>query len=308
VIGSITKTSETALYLGPILEQMCWPRDKGSYDQLRDEARERLLEMGLEEASMPAEQDAYLDSSASEIRRAVLDHLSADRAKINGDVLGLPLFMLTVLSYRSVIGIVFGTRDQQHLEEVEECLEDLGVDRNLVEVLEREAGGVSVEAEGDEEEPGAHFSDLVLAGGSFIVRILEEFGRSEPGIEAVERQIRALETNIGEFRMEARDRDARIEALVREGNSEVTAALDEVKDALVRNGLDPSEATALTEGDPRGLWERLRRWKAHSPAGDAAEQALWAALDFVPAGVSVKLGIKVLQAIRGSLKSSAESG
>ena len=37
---------------------------------------------------------------------------------------------------------------------------------------------------------------------------------------------------------------------------------------------------------------------------DAAEAAFWVALDFVPDGTGVKLGIRVAQAIRGPLKSS----
>ena len=47
------------------------------------------------------------------------------------------------------------------------------------------------------------------------------------------------------------------------------------------------------------------RWFGGAPARDAAEAAMWAALDFVPAGAGVKLGIKVVGAIRVALKGSA---
>jgi hypothetical protein len=50
----------------------------------------------------------------------------------------------------------------------------------------------------------------------------------------------------------------------------------------------------------RGLAARSR-WFGGAPARDAAEAAIWAALDFVPAGTGVKLGIKIAGAVRKSL-------
>ena len=44
------------------------------------------------------------------------------------------------------------------------------------------------------------------------------------------------------------------------------------------------------------------RWLASDSARDAAEEALWAALDFVPGGTAVKLGVSVARAVRKSLK------
>jgi hypothetical protein len=56
----------------------------------------------------------------------------------------------------------------------------------------------------------------------------------------------------------------------------------------VAEGVDPETAEELTEGDRRGLWERLVRWFGGARGRDAAEAAIWAALDVVPAGTSVK--------------------
>lgn len=87
------------------------------------------------------------------------------------------------------------------------------------------------------------------------------------------------------------------------GNAEVKAALGEVRAALVLEaGVPEAEAATMTEGDPQGFWERTVRWFGGAPARNAGEAALWAALDFVPAGTGVKLGIKVAGAIRKALK------
>jgi hypothetical protein len=311
MIGSITEVGEAALYLGPTLEQMCWPRDDESYGQLREEADARLHQMGLEGTVLPPAQAEYLEAAGA-VNRAVLEHLSAQRGRVNGDVVGLPLFLLTSLAFRSVIGMAFDTQDQQYVEQVQDCLEDLGVRRDLVHVLEREVGRIGLEAAGEDGEESASFSDLVLAGGGFVVRVLEEFGRSEPDfgrledmVATIDSKVTTLGSDIGDFRAESKERDTRVEQLVVEGNAEVITALDEVKRALMASGqVDAAQAEALTGGDPQGFWDRLQRWGAKTPARDAAEKALWAALDFVPAGSAVKLGFKVAEAIRLSLKAS----
>jgi hypothetical protein len=112
-----------------------------------------------------------------------------------------------------------------------------------------------------------------------------------------------LKAEVADFRAESRAASERLEQLIAQGNADVMGALGELQAALVQQaGVDPQEAAELTEGDPPKFWRRLLRWLGGAQARDAAEAALWTALDFVPAGTGVKLGIKVAGAIRRSLK------
>jgi len=81
----------------------------------------------------------------------------------------------------------------------------------------------------------------------------EEFGRSDPGLEALAQAVHALQAEVGDFRAEFRAASQRLEQLVVAGNAEVTAALGEVKAVLVTEaGVADADAATLTEGDPQG--------------------------------------------------------
>jgi hypothetical protein len=82
----------------------------------------------------------------------------------------------------------------------------------------------------------------------------------------------------------------------------VRSALHEIKLRLLEAGLPQELAEAVTESDPKGFWTRLVRWFGGAKPRDALEDALWAALDFVPGGTAVKLGVKVVHAVRKALK------
>ncbi len=305
MIGFVTEEiAEASLSLGPILVQMGWPQDRQRYLELREEASHLLEQMELEGVSLPSEQAQYLES-AQAISTTVVEYLSMRRGRVKGDVAGLPLFILTSYAYQSVIGLALGApeKEQEDIDRIRDCLEDLGLDGDLTQVLQREAGRIILQVEGEEE--GIRADDVVRAAASFVVHVLEEFGRSWSGFKAIEQAIAALSGDLADFRAESQAMSARLEKLVIEGNAEVTAALAEVRAALVRGGLDTAEAEALTVGDPPHFWERLVRWFGGAPAKNAAEAALWTALDFMPGGFGVKLGINVASAIRGALKASA---
>jgi hypothetical protein len=82
-------------------------------------------------------------------------------------------------------------------------------------------------------------------------------------------------------------------------------AIRQIQALLEAEGLKPEEARDLTDGDPTGLWDRVIRWFGGAGPRDAAEAALWVALDFVPGGTGVKLGIKLAEAVRKSVKAGA---
>jgi hypothetical protein len=301
MIGDPTETSQTALNLALTFEQLCWPRAAESYAALRDEAQRLIDDLAVEGVVLPETQEGLLADVGS-ITTPITAHLSAERGRILGDTVALPLFFLESFALRLSIHQGLGEGDAQLVGFIEDCLEDLGLDRELTRSLEREAGWIK--QIDDDGEAYVRWSDVIKVGSSFALRVLEEYGRRAADTGGIVDAIAALRADVADFREEFRAASTRLEQLVAEGNADVVGALDEVKVALVaEEDLDPGQAAQLTEGDPQRFWERLMRWFGGAPARDAAEAALWAALDFVPAGAGVKLGIKVAGAIRKSLKS-----
>jgi hypothetical protein len=300
MIGQLTEAAEMAMQLALTLEQLNWPQNEERYAELRAEAQRLLAELELDEVVVPERQDDFL-ADVGAVTSPVTARLSAMRGRILGDTVALPLFFLESFALRYAIHAGVENPDAELLEIIEDCVEDLGLDRGLARDLERQAGWITLRDEA--EEPYVQHSDVIKAGSAFVLRVLEEFGRSDPNLEALAQSVAALQAEVSDFRTEFREASQRLEQLVIAGNAEVTAALGEVKAALVNEaGLADEDASTLTEGDPQGFWERTVRWFGGAPARDAAEAALWAALDFVPAGTGVKLGIKVAGAIRKALK------
>jgi molybdopterin converting factor small subunit len=299
MIGRLTETAMTAVFLALTIEQLCWPQDEEAYGELRAEAQGLIDELGLDGVVVPERQDV-LTANVGAITTPLTAHLSAERGRVLGDTIALPLFYLQSFALRYAIHAGLENPDAGLLEIIEDCIEDLGLDRDLARVLEREAGWITLAHEGD--EPTIRRADVIKAAASFFARVFEEFGRTETGLEGIQEAVTALKDEVADFRAEFRSASERLERLVVEGNAEVMAALGELQTALVQQeGVEPAAAAALTAGDPQGLWERLVRWLGGAPARDAAEAAIWAALDFVPAGTGIKLGIKVAGAIRKSL-------
>ena len=303
MIGQLTELSIHAGKLGMTWEQLAWPQEEGSYAPLRAEALELFAEVGVD-AELPESHDEYL-AVRPQITPLISQQLSAARGKILGDTVALPFYFLNGLGLRAALNAALHTGEED-LELVEDCLEDLGLDRELARVLEREAGFIVLLEEEDEGEgPSVRKSDVIRAGGSFTVRVLEEFARKETGLEGLQQAVVGLREEVRDFREEYRATSLRLETLIAEGDAEIVGLLGEVKAALHAEGVDDAAAEELTAADPQTFWERLVRWVGGAQARDAAEAALWVALDFVPAGTGVKLGIKIASAVRKSLKAGA---
>jgi hypothetical protein len=300
MIGRLTDAAQTAMQLALTFEQLNWPQEEERYAELRAEAQRLIAELELDGVVVPERQDDLL-ADVSAVTTPVTAHLAAMRGRVLGDTVALPLFFLESFALRYAIHAGVENPDAQLLEIIEDCIEDLGLDRALARDLERQAGWITLRDE--DEEPYVQQSDVIKAGSAFVLRVVEEFGRSDPTLEALAEAVAGLQAEVSEFRTEFREASQRLEQLVIAGNADVTAALGEVKAALVNEaGITDADASTLTDGDPQGFWERTVRWFGGAPARDAAEAALWAALDFVPAGTGVKLGIKVAGAIRKALK------
>jgi hypothetical protein len=304
VIGRLTDTSMAAMGLGLSWEQLAWPQEQGEYDRLREEALQQFGQIGLGDVALPDTQEK-LAAEREELSGRILEALRLERGRVLGDTVALPLFFLQSFSLRAALNMGLELEDTGELGLIEDCLEDLGLDRGRSEILERESGWIFL-FEGDSPETTTvRRADVIKASGSFVVQVLEEFGRREEGIEGLAAQLQGLQATVEEFREEQRDANERVEKLIREGNEELRGLLLQVQEQLVAEGVDEEEAKQLTEADPKTFWERLLRWRSSAAARDAAEAALWVALDFVPGGTGVKLGIKIAGAVRRSLKASA---
>jgi hypothetical protein len=299
MIGRVTDTAMTSLALALTVEQACWPQAPERYGELRDEAQRLIRELGLEGVIVPESQEELL-AGATAVTTPITAHLSAERGRILGDTVALPAFFLESFALRYALHAGLENPDAELIEIIEDCVEDLGVDRELARVLEREAGWITLVHAGD-GEPSIRHADVIRAASAFVLRVLEEFGRGETGLAGVHDALAALTAEVADFRAEFRAATQRLERLVAEGDAEVMAAIGRLRAALVAEGVDPEAAAELTVGDPQGLWDRLVRWLGGAHARGAAEAAVWAALDFVPAGTGVKLGITVAGAIRRAL-------
>src|SRR4051812_19239591 len=254
MIGRLTETAQTAMQFALTFEQLNWPQDEDRYAELRAEAQRLIAELELDDVVVPERQDDLL-ADVRAVSTPVTAHLSAMRGRILGDTVALPLFFLESFALRYAIHGGVENPDSELLEIIEDCVEDLGLDRGLARDLERQAGWITLRD--DAEEPYVQHSDVIKAGSAFVLRVLEEFGRSDPNLEALAQSVAALQAEVSDFRTEFREASQRLEQLVIAGNAEVTAALGEVKAVLVNEaGFADEDASTLTEGDPQGFWER----------------------------------------------------
>src|SRR5207248_2663752 len=84
-------------------------------------------------------------------------------------------FFLESFALRYAIHAGVENPDAQLLEIIEDCIEDLGLDRGLARDLERQAGWITLRD--SNEEPYVRQSDVIKAGSAFVLRVVEEFGR-----------------------------------------------------------------------------------------------------------------------------------
>jgi hypothetical protein len=272
--------------------------DQDEFEPLRELMTEALDEMGLGEIDVAIRLSDY-EPSAEAILNGVVPYLSAVRGRLLGDTAALPVFFLSFFSFRAAGAMAFRDPLDEYNDLLETCLDDLGIGKDFLRVLEKYVGFVLVqEVDG---EPTVNRGQITLAAVSFLEEALQRLVAIGDADD-----LKGLLTNVAsdirDFRSEFREQTNRLEYLVREGNATISAAIADVEALLIANGMTPAEASALTADDPSGFWERVIRWVGSAGPRDAAEAAFWVALDFVPGGTGVKIGFKVAQAIRGSLK------
>ncbi len=298
MIGIAEEMSEAAVRLALEL-QTAWLFDEDAFAEARAATTETLEGLGWDDIHVPDSRESYRDGF-DELVAEIADLLADERARLGGDTVALPLFLLNVHAFPAALGLAFdGEVDEWRRVVLEACLADLWLDRDrLLEDLAREARWISVQGDGDDGVVGVR--DLFRAAIGWLERVLNELG--DDGDDQARAAALALGRELSDFQAEVREQGLRLAELVRAGDAEARAILEEVQTRLVEQGLSPQRAAQLTVDDPAGFWERLSRWGRSEQARDAAEDVLWIVLDFVPAGTGVKLGIKVARAVRGALK------
>ena len=302
MIGQLTELSIHTTQFALAYEQLAWPQTEKEFLRLREEANRLLSRMEID-AKIPETQEQYLAERKS-LNGKVLMKLGDARQRILGDTVALPLFFLHSLVYRVAVTAPLGLDWQEDREIIEDCLEDLGVTREGISHLDREIGWVFVRTEQSGETTVGR-ADAIRAAWSFLQRVFEEFAHNENSIQG-NRQVVALlgelRGDVREFREEYQQDAQCLKKLLEERDSEIVSAVREIQAHLISAGIEKPEAIAMTETSPEGFWDRITRWASGAPWGNIAEEALWAALDFVPGGTGVKLGIKVSRAVRKGMQ------
>jgi hypothetical protein len=298
MIGDITEVTLAAAAAGAFLGRLELSGDDHEYAALREPLVGELRTMGLEGINLP-ETHADFETGKLELLARVFEVLRERRGQLMGDTTALPVFQLTFLSVGAVARMALGVPDDR--APLELALDDLGLGKDFLHRLEREAGLVALRRGGTPENPVVDKTDVALGALAFVGDVLERLV-DEADADELRERLSDLTSEVREFRQEFHAQTQALASLVREGNMAVVSALTEVQARLISAGLDSRSAAALTEADPPTFWERVVRWFGGADPRDAGEAALWAALDFVPGGTGVKLGIKVAEAVRRSLK------
>lgn len=303
MIGQLTQLTIDATCLALAYELITWPQTQEEYSERRQDIVRFLRSMDLENVKMPESQDEFLMRRET-ITKKIVKRLSESRGKILDDTVALPFFFLSSFTYRVAAQAPFGEPCDFEREFIEDCLEDIGLSRGLIDHLDEEIGWITIDRD-DRGEPAVKRKDIIRSGASFFQRVLEEWGKLEEGVVDTGqfvKAIQALHDEVREFREEYRAGAQRLESLIVEKNAEIVDLVSQLKGQLVRAGLSESQASELVEEDPQGFWRRLMRWASSAKARDAAEATLWVALDFVPGGTGVKLGFVFLRTVRNALK------
>ena len=301
MIGEVTQVTLGAYRLGLFMGRAEFARTDDEYAALREAMESGLEQMELQRLGpVPAARSDF-DAWAATVLEPVNEELSARRGRLGGDTTALPVFFIAFFSFRATAAMAFREPPGDTEEIVGLALDDLGLGSDFLRNLERYAGIVAVnQADGDETVSSA---SVGLAANAFLGDVLTRLVEDTEADE-LKGLVKDISQEVRDFRAEFREQTAELARLVQAGDAEVMTAIGQVEQLLIANGMDPAAAAELTEGDPGGFWERVVRWFGGAGARDAAETALWAALEFVPGGAGVKIGIRVAQAIRASLKKS----
>jgi hypothetical protein len=309
MIGSFGNLTVSAWALGMYMGRVELKEDEEAYEGLRGPIQQELDTLGVD-LQAPDQWSDYMDGVGAAYE-TITERLQNERKRLGGEIAALPLFFVGFSSMKLAARLALRMSTDGYDHVLDGSLEDLGLGADFRQNLERRVGLVVVSPV--DGTYSASTSDLVDAAMDFtrdVMRTLLEEETSESESESVELSeikglVLGLQTEVRDFRAEFRAQTDRLAELIVEGDATTLQALEEIKGRLEAEGLDPETAHAITDADPASLWDQVIRWFGGAGPRDAAEAALWVALDFVPGGTGVKLGIKLAEAVRKSIKAGA---
>jgi hypothetical protein len=308
VIGSFGQLSVSAWALGMYMGRVELTEDEEVFDGLREPIQSELDDLGVG-LQVPDQWSDYIDG-VGQAYGTITERLRNERARLDGETAALPLFFVGITTMKLAARLALRMPVEEYSEVLDSSLEDLGLGADFRQRLERRVGLVVVsDIDGG---TSASASDLVEAAMDFsrevMYQLLEGEASESESVELgeIKELVLGLQTEVRDFRAEFRAQTDRLAQLIVEGDATTLQALGEIRGRLEAEGLDPATAHAITDADPASLWDRVIRWFGGAGPRDAAEAALWVALDFVPGGTGVKLGIRLAEAVRKSIKASAK--
>jgi hypothetical protein len=227
-----------------------------------------------------------------------------ERSKILGDTVALPFYWIGAATYRASALAMLGRAYNNMKSIIEDCLEDLGLERRLSDELEWELELVKPSANIDEDF-SVNQSDVIRTGSRFVIEVIRTWTQAVDigsDISKLQPLLKNLEGQIRESREESNEHMQRLENLIQSGNKEIIGYFRVIQEKLIQKGFSKEQALAVTQNDPKGFWERFDRWQAKTPWRDVIEEAIWEALEFVPGGKGVTIGLRIARAVRRSLK------
>jgi hypothetical protein len=322
----ITQLTPDMIALGRRLDLMVGAvhrGDQASYAAVRREAQEILNQRGFAN-TLPMDPRTFEEESDGAWEK-VMDFLTAQRTQMNGDPFALPLFCVALYTSNMIVSIANDEPDAELGAFLGNCIEDIGLERALLGELERYAGLARALFLSSPENRAQQASMIAGAADDFMESVAEEFNRVHGAPEApqldrfvsavteqlagVQQQLVGIEGNVAgtrqdlaAFRAEALANSERLEKLIKTGDPVVHGLLDLIIDQMEKSGgIDRGEARRATVEEPKGFLDRVNRWLGGGRPAGVLESALWAALDFVPGGIGIKLGITLVKAVGQSL-------
>jgi hypothetical protein len=314
MIGSFGAFTLSAWALGLYMARVEMREDEETYEGLRPLIQRELDALGVE-LEAPDHWSDYMDGAGAAYG-TITERLQHERARMGGETAALPLFYVGIASTKLATKLALRMPAEDLAEVLDSSLDDLGIGADFRQNLERRVGLVVVsEVDGVDSVSTSDLMDAAMGFSREVLQQLveqewpeEEGPRSESEsaeLSEIKGLILGLQTEVRDFRAEFRAQTDRLAELIVEGDATTLQALGDIRNRLEAEGVDPETAEKITEADPASLWDQVIRWFGGAGPRDAAEAALWVALDFVPGGTGVKLGIKLAEAVRKSIKAGA---
>jgi hypothetical protein len=307
MIGSFGNLTLSAWALGMYMGRVEMKEDEEAYEGLRGPIQRELDALGVD-LQAPDQWSDYMDGVGAAYE-TITERLQNERKRLGGETAALPLFFVGIASMKLAVRLALRMSTEGYDDVLDGSLEDLGLGADFRQNLERRVGLVVVSPV--DGTYSASTSDLMDAAMDFTRDVMRTFLEEETSesesveLSEIKGLVLGLQTEVRDFRAEFRAQTDRLAELIVEGDATTLQALEEIKGRLEAEGLDPETAHAITDADPASLWDQVIRWFGGAGPRDAAEAALWVALDFVPGGTGVKLGIKLAEAVRKSIKAGA---